>query len=1022
MSKNNPLQDELPMQPPVEEPIINSPYYEPKAYWNYIDGKANKTSGRRKASYFWSTKKTGSAQQEMFSMDQGADDLPLVNALREDLRKWRASNYQNATPVTRELLRHWQAKDRKRRLFFCQLEAVETVIYLIEIVASNRRTQWKPLVTHDEYLKLIRGQRPDLAAAAGTSDFFPTLSDQPVNPDWAPLIRYGCKMATGSGKTVVMAMLITWAFCNRGRQPSDPRFPNRVLIVAPNLTVKERLQVLRPDNASGNYFDEFDMTPHTLRPLMHQGRVMVTNWHQLTEESPHKEGDANYKVVNKGEESDAAFAARVLRDLDIQEGEPILVLNDEAHHAYRPKNVDYKVGKDVEIEAASKDDQTEATVWIEGLDRINQAIGISAVIDLSATPFYLQGTGHIPGSPFPWLVSDFGLVDAIESGITKIPRLPVSDSTGRPDPQFFELWKHIRSKLNASQIVRGKPDPRAVWTEANSALTLLAGQWKERYNTHMDAKPGQEFIPPVMIVVCDNVNLAQFFFEQISGERVEELEIKEGKKTKKVRNTTYGPSKLHMEELQNTENSKVTLRIDTDLLNKAESEEGLSKQDEAERLRAQIASVGVAGTAGEQIRCVVSVQMLTEGWDANNVTQILGLRAFGSQLLCEQVVGRGLRRMNYDFDPETEMLSPEYVDVYGIPFSVIPYKGRAKNAPAPEDKPKSHVKALANRSHLRITFPIVEGYTLEFKEPRAICDFAQIDPLRIDVLRNPNELFVMPQVGVRVGDLTEITFETKRVDRKEFFKSYHFQTIQFQIAQDICEVLSVTRNDFKAYSRAVLFPQILRIVEEYCERKVDWAGQDHRELAIERYYRRTVEKLLEAIRPETAEGEPAILPIINRFTPRGSSDDVNFFTTRPCHATMKSHVDQVVLDTKAWEQAAAFQLEASPQVVSYLRTDNSGFRIPYEFLGVSHVYHPDFLIRLSNGLNLILEVKGYENEEDTAKHEAARRWCSAVTNWKKMGQWRFLVSKSPGEIQDNLAYLIHMMSRELVQQPLPAGI
>jgi type III restriction enzyme len=1000
---------DMPVQPPVDQPILNSPYYEPKEFWQYVGGKADKAPGRRIASYHWTTQKTGSAQQEMFASDQGADDLPLVNALREDLTKWRKSNYQNATPVTKELLRHWSDKDRKRRLFFCQLEAVETVIYLAEIVASNRRTQFKARVTHEEYQKLIGGQKPVLAdQLAEDAEFYPSLADQPADASLAPLIRYGCKMATGSGKTVVMAMIITWAFCNRGRQPADPRFPQKVLVMAPNLTVRERLSVLRPDNPTGNYYDEFDMVPSTLRPLMNQGKVVVLNWHKLAKESPHAEGGSTYQVVDKGEESPEAFAVRVLKDLSAQPGDQLMVLNDEAHHAYRPKIDDVKAAdkkkeKSVEVEKVSTDDLNEATIWVDGLDRLNEALDLQMVVDLSATPFYLQGTGHIPGSPFAWLVSDFGLVDAIESGITKIPRLPVSDTTGQPDPQFFRLWDHIKDNVSPSEKVRGKPTPEAVWREANSAIKILASQWKERFDSHQKAKPGQEFIPPVIIVVCDNVNIAQYFFEQISGQvtHIEETTVK-GKK-KKTSHTSYNPSQL-FEELRNSENQTVTLRIDSDLLNKAEAGDSGSKQNEAERLRSQIANVGERGTEGEQIRCVVSVQMLTEGWDANNVTQILGLRAFGSQLLCEQVVGRGLRRMSYDFDPETEMLSEEYVDVYGIPFSVIPYKGRQTDAPAPEDKPKQHVQALPIRQMMRIEFPYVDGYTMEFKEPKIHCRFDDIDPLTINIREAPTEVFVMPQVGIRDGSITSIDFETQKQDKQAYYDEWHLQKIQFMMAQYIANILTDQYEEFQAYSRHVLFPQIVNIVEEFCESKVDYHGEDKRELAIERYFRLAVEKLLGAIRPGAVDNEaaPKILPRINRFTPKGSSDEVNFFTTRPCAPTTKSHVDQVVLDAETCEKCATYHLEASDAVDYYLRVDKSGFRIPYELLGVAHLYHPDFIVKLANGVNLVLEIKGFEREEDKAKHEAARRWCEAVSNWGKMGKWQFHVSKEPNQIQANL--------------------
>jgi len=1014
----DPVQTELPVQAPVEEPILNSPYCEPTQHWSYSKGgKAEKTPGRRRASYFWTTQKTGSLQQtfeaEGFDTDYGSDDLPLVNALRHDVGKWRESGYENATQVTKQLLRHWSNKERSRRLFFCQLEAAETVIYLNEILASGRRTRWKQKVTKEDFDRMARGERPEIAAGMGTEDYFPTLADQPSNPVCAPLVRMGCKMATGSGKTVVMAMIITWAFCNRARVPGDDRFPNAVLICCPNLTVKERLQVLRPDHPAGSYYDEFDMAPSQLRPLLNQGRVLVTNWHAFAPESPHAEAGATYAVVDKGEERPDAFARRVLGDLHGRGR--ILVLNDEAHHAYRPKPPDPDKPRSRRssasgVDEASSEDLAEATVWVEGLDKINQALGIQAVLDLSATPFYLQGTGHIPGSPFPWLVSDFGLVDAIESGITKIPRLPVSDTTGRPDPKFFRLWDEIKEQCrrDGKHLVNGKPAPEDVWLYAQAAFNTLASQWVERFRYHQASKPGQQFIPPVIIVVCDNTDIAQYFFEKISGETEEEIEELAGKKKRVTRVKRYNPGGVPFEALANTEDATVTLRIDSKLLAEAEAGAGGSKQKEAERLRELIANVGTKGTDGEHIRSVVSVQMLTEGWDANNVTQILGLRAFGSQLLCEQVVGRGLRRISYDFyiDAEgREMLPPEYVDVYGIPFSVIPFKGRKTDAPEPEDRPKNHVKSLEERSAMEIRFPVVEGYVVDLENLEVECDVARVEPLRIEPIKTPTTVFVMPQVGIREGHVGSMDFQTAEHDRQEFYEEHHLQTVQFEAARQILTRLTNEQDGkLRSWSRQRLFPQILAIVERYCESRIDWSGQPKQELALEIYMKPLVGRLTDAIRPKDSSGKERLLPVINRFTPFGSSADVDFTTVRQCYPTQKSQVDQVVLDTDTWEQSVAHQIESASGAVFYVRNDHLGFSVPYEFLGVSHAFFPDFLVRLENGVNLVLEVKGLIDSKEQAKMEAAKRWCRAVNNWGKMGRWAFHVCRDPNVLKTELGY------------------
>ena len=261
----NQAQLEIPIQP-VERPILCNPYKEPDAHWVYDTetGEAKQQPGRRTAGYWYKTQRTGSQQLQMrFIQEEQRDDLPLVNALRNDVRRWRTSNYPNATKVTRELLRHWEREDKERRLFFCQREAVETIIYIAEILKGNKKIRFSQQFTNAGLAKLV---------------------DSPNTPDIPDLIRYGCKMATGSGKTVVMAMLIAWAFCNRGKVPSDERFPAAALVVCPNLTIKERLQVLRPESPD-NYYDAFELIPTIHRPLLNKGKVLVTNWHQFAPES-----------------------------------------------------------------------------------------------------------------------------------------------------------------------------------------------------------------------------------------------------------------------------------------------------------------------------------------------------------------------------------------------------------------------------------------------------------------------------------------------------------------------------------------------------------------------------------------------------------------------------------------------------------------------------------------------------------------------------------------------------------------
>jgi type III restriction enzyme len=993
---------------PVETPILCSPYSEPTEHWVFdeVTGEASKLQGRREACYWFRTEEAkGVEYQGRLFAEENRVPLEIVNRLRHDVRRWRESGYEGATQVTKQLLAEWKRADRIRRLFFCQLEAVETVIYLAEIRLAGRRTRFSPQTTDANLARLV---------------------DDPSTPGMPSLRRLGCKMATGSGKTVVMAMVAAWTLCNRGRTPSDDRFPAAILIVCPNLTVKERLQVLRPDVA-GNYYDTFGIVPSKLRPHMRADRVVVTNWHAFAPESPHSDGGKNFAVVDKGEEGPEAFTRRILKELGGL-GQ-ILVLNDEGHHCYRPKPpAEPLIGEEAK---AAKEDREEATVWISGLDRINQGSGIRFCVDLSATPFFLVGSGHPEGSPFPWLVSDFGLVDAIESGITKIPRLPVSDTTGRPDPKYFRLWDHIVDRLKPGERLAGragKPKPEVVYREAEPALNTLASQWVERFNLIEAASDAADKSPPVIIIVCDNVNIAEVFYRNISGETLEEAatvldepdedsddpddEPVRKREKKAKRGIVYGPGKIFPEHFANTpEFPRRTVRIDSKLLEQAESSDPNAKAKEAaEELRRIVATVGRRGEPGEQVRCVVSVSMLTEGWDANNVTHILGLRAFRSQLLCEQVVGRGLRRMNYTPDPATGLLTAEYADVYGIPFSIIPFKGREKGKPAPEDGPNNYVHALAERAAFEIRYPVVEGFAFDLHRDAITADVAAMERLSIEPEHEPTAVFVQPQVGYRVGPPSASgPGEFVEQDRAEYYLSRHFQTIQFEIARLIVNAL--TEGDprgnpkLRLQARHRLFPQVLRYVLAYVENKVDFRGVNKCELGLEKYVQRIVERLLTAIEPDEDQGETPLLPILNRYEPMGSTADVKFFTVRRCFGTQKSHINFVVLDTETWEQSAAFRLEQSDRVAFYARNDQLGLVIPYEYDGAPRVYMPDFLVRLTDGRTLVLETKGYLTDEDKAKHAAAKRWVSAVNHWGQLGTWSFLLCVDPQDLINQIGLL-----------------
>jgi len=915
----------------VDNPIVNSPFEEPTRYWAYEDGQPVLKEGRRQAGYYLKARTRG---PQTALLEEEFVPLELVNTIRERVKAWRERGYPGVTPITRQLLNHWNHPERERKLFFCQREAAETLIWLVEAPAAEKQGI--------------------------------------IIPKDNGLTRYACKMATGSGKTVVMGMVIAWQVLNKLANPQDRRFSDAVLIVCPNLTIRERLQVLLPWHKR-NYYETFDLVPRGMMERLQQGKFEITNWHLFQP----KDDSRSRSVVQRGAESDTAFCRRVLKELGNKQN--ILVINDEAHHAYRPAPLPDELREKLSSEEIAE--REEATVWVSGLDRIHTVRGINFCVDFSATPFYIKGSGYPEGEPFPWIVSDFGLVDAIESGIVKIPRVPVDDNTGALIPAYFRLWEWVNSRLPASerQTARRRAKPESVLREAEGALVTLASEWKKTFEAFQ--KAGSP-VPPVMIVVCDNTDLARLVHEHVARGNV-------------------------LADLENREGVEVTFRIDTKLLAEAESAvEGETKQEAAERLRKTVDTIGKTEWEGEgdppgkNIRCVVSVGMLNEGWDAQNVTQILGLRAFTSQLLCEQVVGRGLRRMNYD-----DFSEPEYVDVYGVPFEVIPVKKKPLGR-AEVQKVSTLVRALPERKHLEITFPRVEGYVLDVHQ-RIRVDLEKVPYLTINPLEEPTEVVAKPAVGYRirrpdrVGPGPEVLH-----DRNPFHREKRLQATVYEIAAELTRRLKDKRDDWNA--RHILFPQVLNIVWQYLEERVIIADGDTplEEIALLKYKQRIIERLAEAIEPDTQAGEPPLLPVIERFRPLGSTAEVLFRTVRPAVGTTKSHISHVVLDAPKWEHTVAYELEQMPEAIAYARNDHLDFTIPYEWQGARHEYRPDYLIRwrMPDGteVEVVLEVKGLESEQDRQKEIAARRWVRAVNRHGEFGRWAFCVCRDPRRLKESI--------------------
>jgi len=916
----------------VDNPIINSPFEEPKKHWAYEEGQPVLKEERRRAGYYLRPRTRG---EQVALFEEEFVELGVVNVIRERVRAWRERSYPGITNITRQLLNHWHNPERERKLFFCQLEAIETLIWLIEGPPADR-------------------QGIDI-------------------PKDNELLRYACKMATGSGKTVVMGMVIAWQVLNKLVNPQDRRFSDAVLILCPNLTIRERLQVLDPRHTK-NYYLRFDLLPPGLLPRLSQGRFLITNWHTLLP----LDDSRSKSVVKRGEESDTAFCRRVLKELG--EKQNILVINDEAHHAHRPAPLAEEDKKGLTPEEIAE--REEATVWVNGLIRIQRVRGINFCADFSATPFYIRGSGYPEGEPFPWVVSDFGLVDAIECGIVKIPRVPVDDNTGALIPRYFRLWEWINERLPYSEraTTRRRAKPESVLREAEDALATLASEWKRTFDAWQ--KTNQP-VPPVMIAVCDNTDLAKLVHEHIASGNI-------------------------LSELQDDlKDSKITFRIDTKLLAQAETvKEGETRAEAAERLRKMVDTVGKTEWEGEgeppgkNIRCVVAVGMLNEGWDAQNVTQILGLRAFTSQLLCEQVVGRGLRRLNYD-----DFTEPEYVDIYGVPFEVIPVKKKPVSRTEPS-KVSTLIRALKERENFEITFPRVEGYVFDVKQ-RIKVNLKDIPYLLLNPNQAPTEVVSKPQVGYRFGRPDRLGPGKEVIhDRNPFHIEKRLQATVYEIAAELVNRLKEKGEEWR--NRRILFPQLLNIVWQYIEERVRIVDPSVplEELALLKYRQAIIERLSNAIEGDEEAGENPLLPVIEHFRPIGSTREVMFRTNRPAVGTTKSHISHVVLDTEKWEQSVAYRLERIPEVICYARNDHLDFTIPYEWRGIRHEYRPDYILRYmteSGEVKIILEVKGFESEQDRQKKGAAERWVKAVNRHGEFGKWAFTVCRRPAYLKDQLA-------------------
>ena len=1000
-------------------PILNSPYERPARHWE-LDEHGQPTGliveDRRLADFITaipdSKQQRNANAQGRLGVDEDAGvstseqsyarTAAMINRVRGQLDDWRRlpnPNDWNVTPETARLIQHWRGhRFAGIRPFFCQVEAAETAIWLTEVAPRTK------------YGKEILGHM--------------TRASVEANPE---LVRMALKLATGAGKTMVMAMLIAWQTINAVRRPQSPRFTRGFLIVTPGITIRDRLRVLQP-NDPDSYYARRELLPPDMQSDLQRARIVITNYHAFKR----RERDALSKggrrlLQGRGEplatlETEGQMLKRVMPELMGMKN--LLAINDEAHHCYREKPGDAEEGRLTgDDRKAAEKNREAARLWISGLEAVKRKLGLTRVMDLSATPFFLSGSGYAEGTLFPWTMSDFSLMDAIECGIVKLPRVPIADNSiiaGAEMPMYRNLWKHIRARMPKKGRGQSGPlDPLSLPVELQTALDALYGHYEKTFRLWQKSN---QTTPPCFIIVCNNTSASKLVYNYVSGfsrdnddgsTRVENGRLElfrnfdaQGKPLALPRTLLIDSEQLESGDALDRNFRKMAAseieRFRREIIERTGSKRQADNITDQDLLREVMNTVGKRGRLGESIRCVVSVAMLTEGWDANNVTHILGVRAFGTQLLCEQVVGRALRRQSYDLiedGPSKGLFPVEYADVLGIPFNFT-----AKPVVAPPTPPREVIQVNAvrpERDKLEIRFPRVAGYRVELPREQLTAEFTEdsvleLTPELVGPTRTRNAGIIGEGVDLDIDHLEDV----------------RRSTLLFQLSS---RLLYTKWRDPGDEPKLYLFGQLKRIAGLWLDRCLVCKGNTHPgQLMYQELADMACEKITAAI-TRAQIGDNPVKAVLDPYNPTGSTAQVNFITSKTNRYKTdpaQCHVNWALLDSD-WEAEFCRVAEAHPRALAYVKNHNLGFEVPYLYGSRPRRYVPDFIVLIDDGrgrndpLHLVVEVKGLRREDARVKKDTMETyWVPGVNNNGQFGRWAFAEFTNVLEMEAGFNHLI----------------